>query len=61
MTFVRSGELFSTYYFSPDWDLESIQNDVVLRTGKTPETARREVNMIVATLLKNGVVVNELC
>jgi hypothetical protein len=60
VTFIKSADWLHPDYFTGNWDLESILEDAVSRSGKSPETITTTIQNLTAELLKKGMIRHEL-
>jgi hypothetical protein len=61
LCFVRSGEWLSPAHFDGTWTSDSIITDIVRRTGTPAETIERSLRRLTDHLIKNRVIINEVC
>ena len=61
LCFVRSGNWLEPEHFNSDWSLDKLTTDITERTGKPIETVKNSLRRLAANLIKNGMVVDELC
>lgn len=59
--FVRSGDWLYPQYFDGTWTLDSITDDIAKRTGTPAEIIERSIPELTERLIKNRMIVNELC
>jgi len=59
--FVRSGDWLYPEHFDGTWTLDSIVNDIAGRTDTPAEIIERSLPKLTNHLIKNRVIINEIC
>jgi putative mycofactocin binding protein MftB len=60
VSFVKSGGYLLPAYFQNGWEFSAILADIASRTGSPRDKFERQVEKLLASLLKNGLILDEL-
>lgn len=61
LLFVGSREWLYPYYFDGNWTFKHIVEDIAVRTENPSDIIEKNLQTLTDNLLKNGMVVHELC
>lgn len=60
VSFVRSGDWLYPGHFDRTWTMGRMAGDIARRTGRSSIAVERSINKLIESLLKNGMITDEL-